>query len=150
MRKTWVRSLGWEDPLEKGTATHSSILAWRIPWTVQSVGSQSRTHRATFTFTLDHKTAWAQHGFSYVKKATPSSVHFLQAPAPLTLAAYNGVAGKFQNNECCAQRGVFRGSSMVQPGPERWRWSWWVDPGGLPPSTYSYLFHVGKKISSAK
>ena len=34
MRKTWVRSLGWEDPLEKGKATHSSILAWRIPWTV--------------------------------------------------------------------------------------------------------------------
>ena len=31
--KTWVRSLGWEDPLEKGKATHSSILAWRIPWT---------------------------------------------------------------------------------------------------------------------
>ena len=34
MQETWVRSLGWEDPLEKGTATHSSILAWRIPWTV--------------------------------------------------------------------------------------------------------------------
>ena len=34
MRKTWVQSLGWEDPLEKGIATHSSILAWRIPWTV--------------------------------------------------------------------------------------------------------------------
>ena len=33
---TWVRSLGWEDPLEKGKATHSSILAWRIPWTTQS------------------------------------------------------------------------------------------------------------------
>ena len=31
--ETWVRSLGWEDPLEKGKATHSSILAWRIPWT---------------------------------------------------------------------------------------------------------------------
>ena len=30
----WFRSLGWEDPLEKGKATHSSILAWRIPWTV--------------------------------------------------------------------------------------------------------------------
>jgi len=30
----WVRSLGWEDPLEKGKATHSSILAWRVPWTV--------------------------------------------------------------------------------------------------------------------
>ena len=34
MRETWVRSLGWEDPMEKGKATHTSILAWRIPWTV--------------------------------------------------------------------------------------------------------------------
>ena len=34
MKRTWVRSLGWEDPLEKGKATHCSILAWRIPQTV--------------------------------------------------------------------------------------------------------------------
>ena len=34
MRETWVPSLSWEDPLEKGKATHFSILAWRIPWTV--------------------------------------------------------------------------------------------------------------------
>ena len=34
MGETSVRSLGWEDPLEKGTATHSTILAWKIPWTV--------------------------------------------------------------------------------------------------------------------
>ena len=34
MRETWVQSLDWEDPLEKGKATHCSILAWRIPWTV--------------------------------------------------------------------------------------------------------------------
>ena len=34
MQETWVRSLGWEDPQEKGKATHSSNLAWRIPWTV--------------------------------------------------------------------------------------------------------------------
>ena len=34
MQVIWVQSLGWEDPLEKGKATHSSILAWRIPWTV--------------------------------------------------------------------------------------------------------------------
>ena len=40
MQETWVQSLGWEDPLEKGKATHSSILAWRISWTVQSMGSQ--------------------------------------------------------------------------------------------------------------
>ena len=37
VRETWVRSLGLEDPLEKGKATHSSILAWRIPWTVYSL-----------------------------------------------------------------------------------------------------------------
>ena len=36
MRETWLLSLGWEDPLEKGKATHSSILAWRIPWTTYS------------------------------------------------------------------------------------------------------------------
>ena len=38
MWETWVRSLGWEDPLEKGKATHLSILAWRILWTTQSMG----------------------------------------------------------------------------------------------------------------
>ena len=45
MQETWVRSLGWEDPLGKGMANHSSILAWRIPWTeepgrLQSMGLQ--------------------------------------------------------------------------------------------------------------
>ena len=41
MRKTWVRSLGWEDPLEEGMATHSSILTWEIPWTEEAGGLQS-------------------------------------------------------------------------------------------------------------
>ena len=41
MRQTWVQSLGWEDPLEKGTSTHSSILAQRIPWTEEPGGLQS-------------------------------------------------------------------------------------------------------------
>ena len=40
-QKTWVQSLGWEDPLEKGMATHSSIPAWRIPWTEEPGGLQS-------------------------------------------------------------------------------------------------------------
>ena len=49
MQETWVRSLGQEDPLEKGMATHSSILVWRIPWTeepgrLQSMGSQRVRH----------------------------------------------------------------------------------------------------------
>ena len=49
MQETQVQSLGWEDPLEKGMATHSSILAWRIPWTeepgeLQSMGLQRVGH----------------------------------------------------------------------------------------------------------
>ena len=38
MQETWVRPLGWEDPQEKGMATHSSILAWKIPWTEEPGG----------------------------------------------------------------------------------------------------------------
>ena len=41
MQETWVQSLGWEDPLEKGMDTHSSILAWRIPWTWRSLAGYS-------------------------------------------------------------------------------------------------------------
>ena len=41
MQKTWVLFLGWEDPLEEGMATHSSILAWRIPWTEEPGRLQS-------------------------------------------------------------------------------------------------------------
>ena len=53
MRETWIRSLDCEDPLEKGKATHSSILAWRIPWTIRSMGLQRIGHNwAPFTFTL--------------------------------------------------------------------------------------------------
>ena len=44
MWETWVQPLGWEDSLEKGKATHSSILAWRIPQTIQSMGSQRVGH----------------------------------------------------------------------------------------------------------
>ena len=50
IQETWARSLGWEDPLEKRKATHSSILAWRIPWTVQSMGLQSWTRLSNFHF----------------------------------------------------------------------------------------------------
>ena len=40
-QEMWVQSLGWEDPLEKGMATHSSVLAWEIPWTDEPDGLQS-------------------------------------------------------------------------------------------------------------
>ena len=57
VRETWVRSLGWEDPLEKAMATHSSILDWKIPWTeepgkLKSMASQSWTQLSNFTFTF--------------------------------------------------------------------------------------------------
>ena len=42
--ETWVHSLGWEDSLEKGKATHSSILSWRIPWAIKSMESQRVGH----------------------------------------------------------------------------------------------------------
>ena len=57
MQETWVPSLGWEDPLETGMATHSSILVWKIPWAqepggLQSMGSQSQTQLIFSLFTF--------------------------------------------------------------------------------------------------
>ena len=53
MRETWIRSLGWDDSLEKGKATHSSILAWRIPWTVLVCGiKKNQTRLSNFCFLL--------------------------------------------------------------------------------------------------
>ena len=49
IQETWVRSLGWKDPLEKGTTTHSSILAWRIPWTEEPGGLLSMGSQRTDT-----------------------------------------------------------------------------------------------------
>ena len=49
MQETWVRSLGWEDPLEKEMAAHSSILAWKISWTEEPGGLQLRCHKESVT-----------------------------------------------------------------------------------------------------
>jgi len=46
--------MGWEDPLEKGKATHSSVLAWRIPWTTVHGVAKSQTQLSDFHFTLNH------------------------------------------------------------------------------------------------
>ena len=66
--ETWVWSLGWEDPLEKGTATHSSILAWRIPWTeepgrLQSMNTTEQLSRHYNDSCIDNKeiTVWLLH-----------------------------------------------------------------------------------------
>ena len=53
MQGAWLQSLGWEDPLEEGKAAHCNVLAWRTPWTLQSMGSQS-VGRDWATFTTSH------------------------------------------------------------------------------------------------
>ena len=59
MWETWVRFLGWEDPLEKGKATHSSTLAWKIPWTVHGVAkSWTRLSNFHFQHMAKGKTNW--------------------------------------------------------------------------------------------
>ena len=50
MWQTWVQSLGWGDPLEKGEATHASVLAWRIPWSLHGI-AKSQTQLSDFHFT---------------------------------------------------------------------------------------------------
>ena len=60
MQETRIRSLGWEDPLEKGMATHSSVLAWIIPWTkesggLQSTGSQRVGHNGEMIIYINRK-----------------------------------------------------------------------------------------------
>ena len=53
VNQTWVRSLGWEGPLEEGVATHSSILAWRIPW-IEELGGFSPWGRKEVTEATQH------------------------------------------------------------------------------------------------
>ena len=80
MWETWVQSQGWEDPLGKEKATNSSILAWRIPWTVQSMGSQ-RVGHDWVTYTLTRNTialiirAFVSKMMSLLLLKTPQSSH---------------------------------------------------------------------------
>ena len=88
MEETQVPSLGWEDPLEKEMATHSSILAWKIPWAkepggLQSMGSQSWTRLSDFT-SLGLKTETLRNKTATTRKLTKRWVvaHFLQEVIP--------------------------------------------------------------------
>ena len=89
-QKTFVHSLGWEDPLEKETVTHSSILAWRIPRTEETGGLQSmglqRVGNDLVTNTgVHHTSTWISHGYTYV---TPSWIpsHLPSPPYPSGLS----------------------------------------------------------------
>ena len=73
MQETQVQSLGWKDSLEKGMATHSSILAWRIPWTKESGGQQSMgLQTVTYDWTLTTTTI-TRYNINKYKKAQKDS-----------------------------------------------------------------------------
>ena len=73
MWETWVQSLGWEDPLEKGKATHSSILVWRIPWTVWVHGvTKSQTWLSNFHFSLSLSNLYSRQSHLF-ETSIPSS-----------------------------------------------------------------------------
>ena len=84
VQATWVRSLGREDSLEMEMATHSSILAWRIPWMeepggLQSMGSKEsdtteRLHFHSFTFISSHRTGKGQFSVQSQRRAMPKNV----------------------------------------------------------------------------
>ena len=79
MQETQFWFLGWEDPLEKEMATHSSILAWRIPWTEEPGGLQSiASHRVSTTEVTQHahKGVWIQR-IKYCLKLRPQFPHLL-------------------------------------------------------------------------
>ena len=82
--ETWVRALGWEDPLEKEMAIHSSTIAWKIPWTeepgrLQSMGSQTVRHNLATSLSLS----------LYVSKREVSILYYLeQAFSTLALLTF--------------------------------------------------------------
>ena len=96
MWETWVQSLGWEDPLKKGKATYSSILAWSIPWTVQSTGvakSQIRlsdfrqpSHANITSHMNCHKlytTVWCRHANTETSYSSPWFKKYMPISEPL-------------------------------------------------------------------
>ena len=76
MWETWVQSLGWEDPLEKEIATHSRILAWKIPWTeeparLQSMASQRVRRLSDFTSLTVEDFSWVLNYISTISIRYP-------------------------------------------------------------------------------
>ena len=122
MQETWVRSLGWEEPLEKGKATHPNILAWRISWAAWSMGLQRVRHGwVIFTFIHLYIYSWKKNvcsfkynlqfvcslvqedKFQYIKLSvmlwTPSSYGFSQgSPAFPALSAVSSTRNTCKND----------------------------------------------------
>ena len=100
MKETRVRSLGQEDPLEKEMATHSSILAWRIPWTeepggLQSRGSHSWTRLSDWTHCIRKMTGWTHWFINSLQLCLGRIATILHAPPPTSHPTV--VSGLFAN-----------------------------------------------------
>ena len=108
MGETWVRSLGWEDPLEKEMATHSSILAWRIPWTEEPAGLQSMGSRRVGQ-DLATKQQYPYHG-----------------PVVKNPPAMGETWVRSLGREDPLEKGMATHSSI-----QAWRIPWTEEPGGL-------------------
>ena len=128
--KTRVRSLGWEDPLEKMMATHSSVLTWKISWTarsgrLQSMGSQSRTWLSNFTFPEIKDLASlpfpGAHASSHVKSLFQPVFSFPSLPgAGLTPDAQHSFSFQWMSSMCQAfLRPRVQGSLLAQTLPPR-------------------------------
>ena len=87
VQETWVRPLSWEGPLEKGMATHSSILAWRVPWTEQPGGPQSMTSQRT-------RHAWVTTTFSFQRlvHTNPNGKTLTASQAPCESAPHTCIS----------------------------------------------------------
>jgi len=109
MQETWVWFLGWQDPLEKGMATHSSILAWRIPGTEEPGGLQSMGLQRV--------------GYDWATKHTHNITKY---PKIMTLLVRNSRYLELRNYILLLEKEVATHSSILT-----WKIPWTEEPGGL-------------------
>ena len=130
-RETWVQFLGWEDPLEKEMATHSSTLAWRIPWTkdpgrLQSMGSQRVRHNwatslSFFRSYRDYTEKWELSGQWALATGENTAVSGAPLSAcwwfkPLTSASPSGTVEQVERVEVTSAKAIIFGRVWGAPG----------------------------------
>ena len=135
MQETWVWSLGWEDPLEKGMATHSSILAWRIPWTeepgrIQFIGYQRVGHDwVTFSsshvwmWELDYKENWAPKNWCFWTVVLEKTLE-----SPLDCKGFQPVHPKGNQSWVLIGRTDVEAETPILRPPDAKSWLIWKDP----------------------
>ena len=114
MWATWVRSLGWEDPLEQGMATHSSILAWRIPWTEELGRLWSWSQQRDTTERLN---AFTFISFSWSTCPSCPSLNLADLPMPTSILR----SGVFSSRKPTRWLGMGPPGLLLLPGlPQVW------------------------------